>query len=214
MSEKTNPISHILGGNSGNNPPISKEDTTTFSTLLRTPLNFSNLLADEAVKKSISIESLPSYTKIKGASKQDIRIVPVDDRYSKDAKYARIMRREQMTEEQGFDKNHTCYFSDERCIDFNKIDNFIELMGYINNIPVAYAGFEICLPCKIFLWRFFYIPTPLRKFSLSLPFARKIVDYFSQKIGPDVKLEITWHKDNRTMDMICRYLGVYVLSKL
>lgn len=113
-----------------------------------------------------------------------------------------------MDEEQAYDKSHTCYFSDERCRDFNKIDNFIELLGYIGYFPVAYAGFEICLPCNVFLWRFMYIPKPVRKYSLSLPFARTVMEFLKSRVDLKQKIEITWHKDNRTMDTICRYLGL------
>ena len=117
-----------------------------------------------------------------------------------------------MKEEATYDKDHICYFSDERFQEFERENNLLELIGYYRNLPSAYAGFLMC-PCKVLLWKFFYIPKQLRKYSLSLPFAREIMKDFEERIGKNQKIEIIWNSNNRSMDMICRYLGMKVTYK-
>jgi hypothetical protein len=134
----------------------------------------------------------------------------VDSANTVERKHADLMRREHMDEEQERDPVHKCLFTDERCRDFGTNENLLELIGYLGYLPAAYAGFEMCT-CKVLIWRFFYIPKQLRKLSLSLPFAREVMKVFHKQMGPDIKIEIAWNVNNRTMNMICRYLGLKVI---
>lgn len=115
------------------------------------------------------------------------------------------MRALQLGEEAGLDPNHSCHWEHVEKRYTGK--NLIQFVGFVRNLPVAYAAFFVC-PCTIFVWKYFYIIKPFRKLGVALPFARTCARILYRRLGPSLKVEITYNVNNEQMKAIARYLGI------
>lgn len=125
-------------------------------------------------------------------------------------------RKLQLQEEATYANGHSSLF---QFLSENMHNNLLEVLGFVSNIPIGYAGFEPCFcGCKDrLIWRFFYIPVQLRKYGLALKFGRAVVRYMKETIGDDVKIEVTYSPKNNAMSHIFRYFcfeQTYVTGEL
>lgn len=136
--------------------------------------------------------------------KQDIRLGLPDDEQSYEL--CKRFREAQLEEEAALDPNHRSLY--EFILKYPP-ENILEVLGFVSNIPIGYAGFSPCgCGCKNrLIWNFFYIPVKLRKYGLGLRFARASCRWLQEKLGPDVVIEITHHEENSAMNQIFRYAG-------
>ena len=96
-----------------------------------------------------------------------------------------------------------------RFISENPDENLLEILGYIDNIPIGYAGFSPCgCGCGNRLkWTYMYIPTNLRKYGLGLRFARAVITKLTELVNPDTIVEVSYQTSNDAMSHIFRYAG-------
>lgn len=116
------------------------------------------------------------------------------------------MRDEQLQEEATLDPDHVSLYVHAS----NNIDekDLLQFLGFVNNIPVCYAAFQPCVcGCGRVNWRFLYVPVQLRKYGIGLKFVRAILLNFA-KFKPDLKIEVTFVKNNRPTANLFRYFGM------
>lgn len=136
--------------------------------------------------------------------KQDIRLGPPDGETKRNL--CNQLREEQIKEEMGLDEGHRSLY--EFILKFPQ-ENVLEILGYVSNIPIGYAGFMPCGcgGCNRLTWTYFYIPVQLRKYGLGLRFARAVLRFLKEKLGDEVIIEICHHENNSAMTQLFRYAG-------
>lgn len=136
--------------------------------------------------------------------KRDIRLGVPDDAISR--QIANDMRKAHLDEEARMSRSHPDIF---RFISNNVDENVLEILGYIDNIPIGYAGFSPCgCGCKNRLkWAYMYIPLHLRKYGLGLRFARVVIKKLTELVDTDTIIEVSYQTSNDAMSHIFRYAG-------
>jgi hypothetical protein len=136
--------------------------------------------------------------------RQDIRLgVPEDD---VSRSIADTFRTAQFDEEAGYSQNHKELFA---FLSQNIDENLFEILGYVGNIPIGYAGFTPCgCGCgNRLIWKFLYIPLHLRKYGLGLRFARAVLLRIQEFVDADTIIEVSYQTSNDAMSHIFRYAG-------
>jgi len=136
--------------------------------------------------------------------KRDIRLGVPDDELSRSI--ADSFRIEHLVEEAGYTDTHKDIMV---FISKNPDKNLLEILGYIDNIPIGYAGFSPCgCGCQNRLrWAYMYIPVQLRKYGLGLRFARAVINKVTELVVPDTIIEVSYQTANDAMSHIFRYAG-------
>jgi len=136
--------------------------------------------------------------------KRDIRLGVPDSADSR--AIADSFRAEHLAEECSYTDTHKDLLV---FISKNPDDNLLEILGYIDNIPIGYAGFTPCgCGCQNRLrWTYMYIPANLRKYGLGLRFARAVINKITELVNPDTIIEVSYQTANDAMSHIFRYAG-------
>jgi hypothetical protein len=136
--------------------------------------------------------------------KRDIRLGVPEDSVSRSI--ADSFREAHLAEESGYTDTHKDLFT---FISKNIDRNLLEIIGYIDNIPIGYAGFTPCgCGCGNRLrWSYMYIPVKLRKYGLGLRFSRTVIKKITELVDKETIIEVSYQTSNDAMSHIFRYAG-------
>lgn len=121
-----------------------------------------------------------------------------------ESKIAAHFRAEAIRHSLSLEKNHI-----KSCFPIEEYDiRLIEILGFVQFMPVAYAGFEACGDgCDVLIWRFLYVPENVRNKNITLPFIRTLKGILKRQFGSEKIIEMTYHKDNKVMERIASHFG-------
>jgi hypothetical protein len=136
--------------------------------------------------------------------KRDIRLGVPEDDVSRTV--ADTFRTAHLAEEAKYSATHSALFG---FLSKNINENLLEIIGYVDNIPIGYAGFDPCgCGCdNRLMWKYMYIPLHLRKYGLGLRFARAVLRRIQEFLEADTIIEVSYQTSNDAMSHIFRYAG-------